>query len=117
MCIPAEHVLGCGTGLTTQNGYIIDSAGSPVHIKGVAISGFETVNGKQINGNPTEGTDSINQDYRTTIYRCALVVRFSHGQLVCGQQASDGTVQAAKGQSGSQRIASCECYLQSLQTP
>ena len=55
--------------LTTSGGTIVDASGDEVILKGYALSGMEI--GHTISGDPTEGTNSINKDWLTNMYRWA----------------------------------------------
>ncbi|KAK9807625.1 hypothetical protein WJX72_004592 [[Myrmecia] bisecta] len=44
-----------------------------VQLKSVALSGFELLGGKTINGDLSQGSNSISKDFRTTVYRQALL--------------------------------------------
>ena len=55
---------------TTADGQLYDDQlGQVVTLKGVVLSGFETYRGLGINGDLSQGVDSISKDFRTTVYR------------------------------------------------
>eukprot|EP00891_Asterochloris_glomerata_P000143 jgi/Astpho2/143/fgenesh1_pg.00004_%23_47_t len=53
--------------LTTSGGTIVDPSGNEVTLRGYALSGIEI--GHTISGDPTQGTNSINKDWLTNMYR------------------------------------------------
>ncbi len=55
--------------LTTSGGTIVDPSGKEVTLRGYALSGIEI--GHTISGDPTQGTNSINKDWLTNMYRWA----------------------------------------------
>ncbi|KAK9818094.1 hypothetical protein WJX72_007132 [[Myrmecia] bisecta] len=64
----------CTSGLTTQSGQIYDpQTGQVVTLKGVVLTGFERANGASMSGNLLLGVDSMSKDFRTTVYRQALM--------------------------------------------
>ena len=67
--LPAVEAASSGI-LTTSGGTIVDPSGNEVVLKGYALSGMEI--GHTISGDPTEGTNSINKDWLTNMYRWAM---------------------------------------------